>query len=117
MRGKTYMYAANTYKILNYKIDKDEVHLVTDSEWLVFKISAAEKNLTQFLPVADGFGNEKLTIITNESSKKIIDTILSTIEEVRQNPEYVKQANAINQSVNALISLGKLEIQFKKLKA
>lgn len=45
-------------------------------------------------------------------SAQLKDVLLENIEKVRDNPEYIKQATSINNNVNSLINLQKLELDY-----
>lgn len=55
--------------------------------------------------------------IIGKNSQSLAATILDSIEQVKKNPNYIPQAEAINSQVKSLIDLGKAEIEGFKVAA
>ena len=113
MVGRTFMYHTRLYKVLNYRLN-GRLELVCDKRWFDIAAEHIEGTLDEFLPVA-----EERALAFFPAKKELInikDILMENIERVRQDKTYVGQANAINKSVNTLINMAKLEIQYQKMK-
>jgi len=110
MKGKTFMFNAKNIKILNYKLDADNVIIATDKELFVWDYVTAETKLSTFLPVED----EPSTAIipfNNSEIRDITSILMDSINKIQQDPNYIKQAMAINSTANTLINACKMSLQ------
>ncbi len=124
MVNHTYIYKARHQKILSFRIEDDTVHIVTDLRWLKIDITKIEKELQEFLPVEEEKDDAVIDGIylptvhqAKENMPSLKDTILENIDKLKTNKDYVKQAAAINQSINTLINMAKLELQTVRIKS
>ena len=122
MLNKTYMYNTNLYKILSYKIEDNEVILVTDKRWFQFPFSKVNKELEQFLPTfpeEDDSGSLKsksLTVINESTKQSIREMIYENIELLKKDPNgNLRRAKAINDQIKTMLDLAKLEISLIKM--
>lgn len=61
--------------------------------------------------------NNNLAAISEmpNTTKSITSTLLDSIEKIKNDPNYVKQAGAINNAVNNLVKVAKLNLAYVKL--
>lgn len=113
MVGKTYLYHAQYHKILSYKVDGDKITIVTHKKW--FDIS--NKDLNQFLPTSSENGTTSLQVLPKDREflASLSATIKDNIEQVKKDKSYIPQANSINNSINTLVNLAKIELQMLKM--
>jgi len=121
MLNQTWLYNTRLHQLLSYKIDDKSVTIVTDRDWLTFRIGDMERKLKEFLEVEqdDEFegdkGKQMILFKANESFSGLEKTILDNIKKLKEDNDFIKQANAINQSANTLINLMKTQIELVKL--
>jgi len=118
MVGYTYMYKTVIYKIINYKVTAETVVLGTDREIFVFPYKEINKHLAEFLEVEEEpeIRTTDITIISNDSAIDFINEIKKNIIQIKNDPKFIEQAKAINDSINTVISLGRLQVEIAKLK-
>lgn len=129
MIGKTFLYKGKQITICNYHVLGEEGKTQIDIEDENGKPATPIKtpDLTKFiefcLPVDDTNGDEpgnnavstEVVQQTNGLLSTLQQTLLDNINQVKTNPNYIKQANVINSSVNSLIGLAKIQIQVNKM--
>ncbi len=125
MIGKSYMYKTFIHRIISYEHISSTILLHTNKETITFTSSQAEKKLDEFLPVANiiepaeakpAVNNLVLYEKIKEDLPNLTDIIKGNIAKLQSSREYIPQAAAINESINSLVNLVKLEIMVKKLK-
>ena len=115
MKGKTFMRNGRYHTVLSWQIKDDKLTVATDNGWLEFTIDKAEKALSEFLPVHAN--NQKLAITVmpkNGELQNLKEIILDNIQKVKEDKDYIKQAEAINKSIGTLINMAKLELSYIK---
>ena len=115
MKDKTFMRNGRYHTILSWQIKDDLLTVATDNGWLEFAIYKAEKALAEFLPVHAN--NQKLAITVmprNGELQNLKEIILGNIQKVKEDKDYIKQAEAINKSISTLINMAKLELSYIK---
>jgi len=107
------MYNARHHKLLSYKINEDSVTLVTDKEWYEIPITKINKELASFLPVSMDKGHKEVSIIlfSGNGQSSLREVVMDNITKLREDPNYVKQAEAINNQVKTMIEMAKLKIK------
>ena len=116
MKDKTWMYNARLHKLINYKISEEEVQIVTDKEWFAFPITKINSVLEQFLPAEEEQPSQTQIAIFNGNGKSSLkDLVLENIELIKNDPNYIPKAKALNEQVKTMIEMAKLEIEYKKL--
>lgn len=131
MVDKQFLYRTNPCKVVNWCIEDDKVILFTN-KGKIDLVNADE--LKEFLPIdstpterpdnqalagrTNGNGSTSLQVIPSNSEflSSLSTTIKENIENVKNDRSYIAQASAINDSINTLINLAKLELQVLKLK-
>jgi hypothetical protein len=128
MIGQTFLYKGKQITICNYHVLGEEGKTQIDIEdengnpAPPIKTPDLAKFIDFCLPVDDTNGDEQSTAVSTEVVQEtntllgtLQSTLLDTITQVKKNPNYIKQANVINSSVNSLIGLAKIQIQVNKM--
>lgn len=116
MQNKTWMYNSRLHKIINYKINDENVQIVTDKEWFTFPLTKINSVLEQFLPAEEEKPSETRVAIFNGNGKTSLrELVLENIENIRKDASYIPKAKALNEQVKTMIEMAKLEIDYKKL--
>jgi len=119
MRGNAYIYRAAYYEINDAMMVDGLVILSTNKLMLRFSELEFMQEFSNFLPTA----KEAAEIVVhhtqqtplNGMAKTVKDTVMDSIKRVQNDAHYIKQAEAINRSVNTLVNIAKLELQAKKM--
>lgn len=116
MKGKTFFYRQREITIVGYKISGDRVTIATESgEWLEWENGQAEKEIREFRAIHANNRSLALPIPENKFVD-LADVIIRNIEKVENDPAYIKQAHAVNQSVTTLINMAKLGLSIQRAK-
>lgn len=117
MKGKLYLFRTENYRLINYKINEETVDIVTNHRWFSIPLDdKAWRFISEFLEVEEENPEVELSLFTPQSTNQLRNVMLDSIEQLKTNPGYVKQANAINQTINTMINCAKMEFSMKKLK-
>jgi len=116
MLQNSYMYKGITHKIIDAQITDDMVFLSTNKRMLRFNHEQFMAEFKEFLPAE---AESNAVVVRQEPlngmTKTIKDTLMESINKVREDAKYIKQAEAINKSVNVLLNMAKLDLQAKKM--
>ena len=137
MKGKTFQYAGILYTVDTYTINKSlgAFTLITDRNRLTKKFEAAEEFFKLFRPVKaesapsvpevsdNGHPNEEeataedaaaLQIIQSDNSvaDKLLSTLMANIDQVKKDPKYIPQAQAVINSANSVMSVMRLKLDY-----
>jgi len=116
MLQNSYMYKGITHKIIDAQITDDMVFLSTNKRMLRFNHEQFMAEFKDFLPAE---AESNAVVVRQEPlngmTKTIKDTLMESINKVREDAKYIKQAEAINKSVNVLLNMAKLDLQAKKM--
>jgi hypothetical protein len=142
MKGKTFNYANKMLKIENFSIDdhREKVTIVTDKRTFERQYDSVEEFLTYWQPV--GIEEAEVEVInetpnnhvekavittgTNEIqnagiyeeqaslAKDLISILRENITKVQNSKEYIPQATAINNNINSIINITKMQLGFYK---
>ena len=129
MIGKTFLYRGNQITICNYHIlgaeGKTQIDIEDENGKPAEPIKTPDlaKFIEYCLPVDDTPTRQESQAVSTEVVQQtnsllgtLQQTLLDNISQVKTNPNYIKQANVINSSVNSLIGLAKIQIQVNKMK-
>ena len=117
MVNKSWMYHTRHLKLLSFKITEDNVTLVTDKTWIEVPLKKINATLAEFLPVDEERHSELSVVLFKGNGKASLkDLIYENIDKIKENPEYIKSAKALNEQVKTVIEMAKLELQIKNLK-
>jgi hypothetical protein len=131
MKGKTFLINTFEHTILNYKITDEEVEIETNKRKINIPIGKAEKQLTEYLPVdiphglpvvqnhGKNNGNGENLALYNQIKEDLPNLrkiVIGNIEKIQQDKSFIPQAQATNESINAMVNMLKLELQVMKLK-
>ena len=124
MKGKTFMY--NTFNLrvtdwdFNESTERILLYTTRRTEPYDRPIEDAEAFLDQFTPIPESALEKHtetttmagLTVFQGGLSNQLKDILLDNIEKVRDNKDYIPQAEAISANVGQLIDLAKVEVQY-----
>lgn len=117
MLGKLWLHNGNQIKIINYHVLSEQGKIQIDIEGKdPMMIKDINKFIEGCLPVEETAVSVEVIQQTNGLINTLQKTLLDNIEKVKNDKEYIKQANVVNSSVNALIGMAKLQLQVEKLK-
>jgi hypothetical protein len=120
MKGKTWLVKTFHNRLVNYRIEADTVEIVTDRNFYDWTHARALQELDTWLPCASGTeltnrgDNGGEIAIAGVALKGLIETLNDSIEKVKENPEYVKQATSINCLAKTIINAGTFVIRLNK---
>ena len=119
MRGNAYIYRGTYYEINDGMMVDGLVILSTNKLMLRFSELEFLQEHSSFLATS----KESAEIVVHQNTplngmaKTVKDTIMDSIKKIQNDANYIKQAEAINRSVNTLVNIAKLELQAKKMEA
>ena len=120
MIGRSFLYKGSQITILDYHVLGEEGKTQIDIEdGEPIKVNDLLKFVDACLPVQEE-PNGAISVQAVQQTDSLLSTLQATlldnINQVKKNKDYIKQANVINSSVNALIGMAKLQIQVEKMK-
>ena len=125
MKGCAYVYRNEVVQIISYADyvgeDGDEVEIyLNNGKTIECRMPELGKKLMEFQSANNTvitLTNHRLDQVSSVNPnvvQEVRDTILSIIRELKADPSKVNQAKQIFQGVNTLISLGKMELEYRK---
>ncbi|WP_143061564.1 hypothetical protein [Dyadobacter sp. SG02] len=116
MVGNSFLVNATHHKVASFRISEDRLLIATDKKIFEVDTVNALKLIESFLP-AD---NDPPTIPAVEikalaGAGEIKDIIMDNIRQLKGNPAFIPQAQAINESVKVLVDVAKTEVQMLDL--
>lgn len=120
MTGKSWMYKTRMVKILSHQQKGEAVVIVTDKDWIETDTINLTTMLGEFLAVEQGddpaLENTSLQVIQNTRSglSELRSVLMDNIKTLQGNKEFIPQAKAINNNINTMINMVKLEFQITK---
>jgi len=121
MVGKTFIYKAHHHKVLSFKIDGDIVWLVTDHRWFKFSVNEMKKEFKEFLPVDTtdivkpiNLKASAAVFVNKDEVAELKSEIMNSIEKLKKDADYIKQASAINNCIKTLVDMGRLQVDIFK---
>ena len=121
MLNKNWQYGMHVITFKGYDVneEKERVYLHTnerDNHW-DRPFDGVSDFLKQFKPV-DAEGNRKQSDLmlmgSTDLTAQLKGILLDNIEKVKENRDYIPQATTINNNVNSLINLTKLQLDYVK---
>jgi hypothetical protein len=109
-----------THRMLSHKYTGQEFTLVTDKEWFTKHESEGMLFLSMFFPVKEDGStglvapNDLAVLEGSTNIKKMSNLLFENIEKMKQDAKFVDTAKEINNHMNTLINLTKLQIQIAK---
>lgn len=106
MIGGEYFYNGNKIKIDGAKFENGKIFIASGKE--VIEIQATE--IEKFVEAP----KEKIMLSVlphNGKLEELRDVVLNNIEKLKISSEFIPQAEAINDSINTLVNLAKIELQ------
>jgi hypothetical protein len=127
LMGKKYKHEGGAEFIFyTHKIDKDKVTIVTDSEWLIFNLYDIDVFMEKYKEIVIDANNEVMLVSKKEQSlpamksvntdviNSLKDILISNIDKVQKDRDYVNQAKIVCNSVQGIVNLAKLELDIRK---
>lgn len=125
MKGKTYLYGARIHCVLNIIRDNENSKVLIKTN--LDEYVRSYESISEFLNYwkeADGSQpvtttNNAMVVMEKENAMvdKLTGLLMDNIEKVQKDPNYIKQAQSINNNVNSIINLTKLKLDvFKQTK-
>lgn len=143
MKGKTFNYANKFLKLENYSIDdhREKVTIITDKRTFERQYDSVDEFLTYWQPVsvqdidAEEIGKQNnkpvehavITTANNEIQKStgiyeehsllakdLVSILRDNITKVQTNKDYIPQATAVNNNINSIINITKMQLGFYK---
>jgi hypothetical protein len=118
MVGKTYMYVAVNHRIIAVKESEEKIYISTDKDLLVFPAEKAEDIIgNKFLEVDSDSpdANTGLVVFGQLKAGDLAAVLKNNITRLQTDPDFIKQAGAINSTINTLLNLVKTEISARKM--
>ncbi|MES2590878.1 MAG: hypothetical protein V4608_03250 [Bacteroidota bacterium] len=127
MIGKSWKHTNDiVYKFLGFNESGEIITVATDKEWQQTTIYDLNVFIRQFTEV-EVATNGEVAVIRKEIPTKMVqsivvpgntmerlrDTLLESIEKVKQDREYIPQAQSISNAVNSIVGLAKIEIDLR----
>lgn len=121
MIGHRYMYGATNHTITRYRINKERgrVTVITDKKEFDRPIDAAMEFLEQFEPipgravaVVQDQPNLPQMQVNSSVISELKDVLMDNIRKVKEDKNYIEQAEAVRQNVESVIGLAKTEIAY-----
>jgi hypothetical protein len=114
MVGNAYKYKGKTYTIRGFAPEDDTVRIYTNQEDIVLHDGG---NLGEALAMFRYASNVPAVIERSEmqaTMSSLTTVVMESIEKVRNNKDYIPQADSINSSIKTLIDMAKAEIDYNK---
>lgn len=127
MIGKSWKHTNETvFKFLSLHEDGENITIATDKEWQKVTVYDIQIFMRQFTEVETTTTGEVMIIkkeqpirrvesmvIPGNTMEQLRDTLLDSIKKVKEDREYIPQAQNIANSVNSIIGLAKIEIDLR----
>ncbi|MCW3125247.1 MAG: hypothetical protein JWO03_905 [Bacteroidetes bacterium] len=122
MEGKLFFIMASRERILHHWIEDGAVHIKTDKKVRAIDLPKLKEFMEGVEPISEGLAvvheeknSSQLQVIfeasgMSELQKKLMDTM----DKVDADPEYVKQAYAVNNLAKTIVNMTNTKIQFLK---
>jgi hypothetical protein len=131
MKGKTFQYANQIHYLVDYSIDeqREKVTIRTNLKQFERGYDSAEEFLSYWKPAntmaiqKTSESNESAIMLEQENSlaDEMITILKENIQKVKTDKNYIPQAQAINNNINSIINVKKLQLdvykQFKPKKS
>ena len=112
MVGKSYMVNTVTHKVANFRISDEKLMIATDKKFFEVDLIHANKTIEMFLLTEEEFHPVEVSPIKSlAGTGEIKDIIMDNIRQLKNNPAFIPQAQAINESVKVLVDVAKTEVQ------
>lgn len=117
LKGKTFQYGTNIYYVLNYTIDEAKERFIIKTNICAFErpFESIEEFLKYWKPVTNVISlksnpdTEQQVALFMEQESCFIGDVISILKDnitkVQQNKDYIPQAQTINKSINAMVSI------------
>lgn len=119
MLNKTYTYGTHAHCITRYECDdeKERVYIYTDRKGVdPFNRTYGDLNLflKEWKPINDLVPATAEITPVNNTIKQLQQILLENINKVRADANYIPQAKSINNNVNSIINLAKIQVMMMR---
>ncbi len=123
MTGKKYLYMNEEHLVKEVKIVDKTMLIITDQKQIVVPISEKAEFFENFIDMSDSStavvnheeeGTEKILKTYKSTTFGIKSVLLDALDKLAEDPNYIKQAQAINQTTKVLLDVFKTELQIAK---
>lgn len=121
MKDKTFIYNAQTIKVLSFKFDGEYCTVATSGPWVTRPNGEMIKLLDEFLETDEEFlpavqqqEIELPKVQTLATFPELSRILMDNIKKVQEDKEYVDQAQQVSLSVKMIVDLAKTEIEAVK---
>ena len=118
--GQTILYGTIEHRINNFRIAEDSVYISTNVDLIVLGLADAESIITEaFFPVKIDKSNSSVQYpfaLQQLNDSNILKTLNENIKKLQTDSGFIKQAMAINNTVNTVLNIVKVELQLKRVK-
>lgn len=115
MVGNTYMYKTKNITIRGYFLPNDEaVSIKTDVKNYIIPLSNLPGFIGECLEVE--VESERVSLVPAQKNEvsNMKNILLDNIKKIQEDKAYINQAKAINNNINTLLNMVKLEIQISR---
>jgi len=119
MLDSVWMYKLECYRMIDYSIVENTVTIITDKKDFNFHKKHIDLVLEEWLPVSDEKPvtrkkNTMPIVLGHEQLPNLTNLVLGNIDKLKTDSSFIKQAQAINQSILTLINITKMQINLAK---
>jgi hypothetical protein len=118
LKGNTYLYRTRRLTVSHVQcVDRRVTISATEGLPISFSLDELEDRLTEFLPVSTDKEEASLKKYSGElqndvtSMNSLLSTLLDSIDKVKDDPNYVKQADSIANLSKQVLDLSKTKIK------
>jgi hypothetical protein len=110
IKGKTFQYGTNIYYVLGYTIDQIKERFIIKTNISSFErpFEAIEEFLKYWKPVTN-----IISLKSNPDAEQQVALFMEQ-ENLQQNKDYIPQAQTINKSINAMVSIINIRLSMLK---
>ena len=112
LRNKSWMFRGRVKHVseVTYKNSCATVHY-TDGNSDTYLMSQADEWVSDYLPIETGLVTNKVPDMSG-----IFDLLKGNIDKIQTDPQFIPQAEAVNSTINTMLNMMKVQLQFSKIK-
>jgi hypothetical protein len=116
MEDKVYMISGQRERILHHYADGDVIVVKTNMRTRKIDAPKFREFMENVLEIDDTPVPTKIeTATTPKVFKTLTDTLMENIEKIKNNPEYIPQAQAINNTAKQVIDIARTQVEVIRL--
>lgn len=114
MIGNTYLYKGSNYVIQNIEVEERNLFKVTTDK-RVIRVNGEDLR-KEFLPVEPRPNKKNMMVLYNAMQdnlpmQSLSTTLMDTIKKIQEDPKYIDQARAINETAKNLIEMQRVHVE------